>query len=76
MLINWNKCRIEREIGLDPSIERIVSANPKATMEEFVDWKGEILQEVDNKIICLKHRIKVHKRNPVLKQDAVIEYLN
>ena len=45
-------------------------------MEEFVDWRRKILQEVGNKIISLKHRIKVHKTNPVLKQDAVIEYLN
>ena len=42
----------------------------------FVEWKRNILQEVDNKIISLKHRIKVHKINPVLKQDTVIEYLN
>ena len=45
-------------------------------MEEFVDWKRKILQEVDNKIISLRHWIKVHKTNPVLKQDAVFEYLN
>ena len=64
------------EIGLDSSIEKIVSINPKVTMEEFVDWKRKIFQEVDNKIISLKHRIKVHKTSPVLKQDAVIEYLN
>ena len=43
------------EIGLDSSIEKIVSINPKVTMEEFVDWKRKILQEVDNKIISLKH---------------------
>ena len=36
----------------------------------------KIFQEVDNQIISLKHRIKVHKTNPVLKQDAVIEYLH
>ena len=35
----------------------------------------KILQ-VDNKIPYLKHRMKVRKTNPVLKQDAVIEYLN
>ena len=45
-------------------------------MEDFVDWKRKILQEVDNKIISVKHRIKAHETNPVLKQDAVIEYLN
>ena len=45
-------------------------------MEEFVEWKRKILQEVKNNIISLKHQIKVHKTNPVLKQDAVIEYLN
>ena len=45
-------------------------------MEEFVDWKRKILQEVDNKMIFPKHRIKAHKANPVLKQNEVIEYLN
>ena len=64
-----------RQIGLDSSIKRIVSINPKVTTEEFVEWKSKILQEVDNKIISLKHRIKVHKTNPVLIQDTVIEYL-
>ena len=48
----------------------------QVTMKEFVDWKRKILQEIDNKIIFLKHRIKVHKTNNVLKQDTVIEYLN
>ena len=45
-------------------------------MEEFVDWKKKILQEVDNKFVSLKHQIKVHKTSSVLKQNAVIEYLN
>ena len=45
-------------------------------MEEFVEWKRKILLEVNSKIISLKHRIKVYKANFVLKQDAVIEYLN
>ena len=49
--INWNKCKRKIEIGLDSSKERIVSTNPKVTMEEFVDWKRKVLQEVDNKII-------------------------
>ena len=35
----------------------------------------KILQEVDNKIISLKYRIKFHKTNPGSKRDAVIEYL-
>ena len=34
------------------------------------------LQEGYNKIISLKHWIKVHQRSPVLKQDTVIEFLN
>ena len=72
MSTNWNKCKGEIEIGLDSSMERIISTNPKVTMEEFVDWKRKILQEVDNKIISFKHRIKVHKTNPVLKQETVI----
>ena len=65
MSINWNKFKRKIEIGLDSSID-IVSANPKITTEEFAEWKRKILQEVDNKIISLKHRIKVHKKNPVL----------
>ena len=76
MSTNWSKCKREIEIDLDSSKERIVSTNPKITMEEFVNWKRKIPQEVDNKIISLKHQIKVHKTNPVLKQDAVIEHLN
>ena len=76
MSINWNKCKKEIEIGLDSSIERIISTNPQVTTEEFVEWERMILQEIYNKIISLKLRIKVHKTNPVLKQDAVIEYLN
>ena len=45
-------------------------------MKEFVDSKTKILQEIDNKIVSLKHRTKVYKTNPLLKLDAVIEYLN
>ena len=51
-------------------------SKPQSYDGRVVEWKRKILQEVDNKIISLKHRIKVHKRNPVLKQDAIIEYLN
>ena len=76
MSINWNKCKRDIEIGLYSSIEQIVLANPKITTEEFVEWKRKILLEVDSKIISPKHQIKVYKANPVLKQDAVIEYLN
>ena len=69
MSINWSKCKRETEIGLDSSIERIISTNPKVTPKEFAEWKGKILQEVDNKIISLKDRIKVPKTNSVLKQE-------
>ena len=70
--INWNKCEREIEIGLYSSKEPMISTNPKVTTEEFIGRKRKILQEVDNKIFSLK----VHKTNPVLKQDKVIEYLN
>ena len=43
MSVNWNKCKREIEIGLDSSIERIVSTNSKVTTEEFVEWKRKIL---------------------------------
>ena len=65
MSINWNKRKREIEIGLDSSIERIVSANLKVTTEEFLERKIKILQEVDNKIISLKYRTKVYKTNPL-----------
>ena len=64
------------EIGLDSIIERLVSTNPKVMMEKFVDWKRKILQEVDNKVISLKYQKKARKTKPLLKYDAVIEYLN
>ena len=35
-----------------------------------------ILQEIDKKIISLNYQVKVHKTNPVWKQEAVIKYLN
>ena len=54
----------------------MITTNSKITTEEFVKWKIKIPQEVGNKIISLKYRIKVHNTNSVLKQDAVIEYLN
>ena len=65
MSINRNKREID--IGLDSVIERIISTNSKVTTEEFVEWKRKILQEVDNKIISLKRRIKFHKTHSVLK---------
>ena len=76
MSINWNKCKREIEIELDLSITWIIPRNSKVTMEEFVKQKRSILQEVDNKIISIRHQIKVHKTNPALKQDTVIEYSN
>ena len=48
----------------------------KITTKKLAEWKRKILQEVENKIISLKHRIKNHETNPVSKQDAVIEYLH
>ena len=65
MSINCNKRKREIEIGLDSSIERIVSANLKVTTEEFLERKIKILQEVDNKIISLKYGTKVYKTNPL-----------
>ena len=49
--------------------------NPNVTTQEFVGWKRKILQQVENKIISLKHPIKADETNPVSKQDIVIEYL-
>ena len=34
------------DIGLGSIIEWILSANPKVTTEEFIEWKRKILQEV------------------------------
>ena len=60
MSINWNKCKREINIGLDSSIEQVVSAKQKVTAEEFVEWERKVPQDVENKIISLKHQIKVH----------------
>ena len=38
--------------------------------------KKEDSPKIGNKIISLKHRIKVHKASPALKHDAVIEHLH
>ena len=53
----------------------MISTNSKVKKEEFVERKRKILQDVD-KITPLKHWIKVHNTNPMLKQDVVIEHLN
>ena len=45
MSINWNKCKREIEIGLNSSMERIGSTNPKVSIEEFVEWERKILQD-------------------------------
>ena len=55
MSINWNERKSEIETGLYSRLERIISTNPKATTEEFIEWKRKILQKVDNKIISLKY---------------------
>ena len=55
MPVNWNECKRKIEISLDSSIEQIVSTNPKITTEDFAKWKRKILEDVDNKIISLKH---------------------
>ena len=55
MPVNWNECKRKVEISLDSSIEQIVSTNPKITTEDFAKWKRKILEDVDNKIISLKH---------------------
>ena len=41
MSINWNKCNREIEIGLESSIERIISMNPKVKMGQFVEWTNK-----------------------------------
>ena len=51
--INWNKYITKIEIGLDSSIERIVSTNSKVTMEEFVDWKRRISKKLTIKLLLL-----------------------
>ena len=35
-----------------------------------------LIEKIYDKLISLKHGINIHKKNSVLKQDAVIEYLH
>ena len=53
MTINWNKCKREIDIALDSSIERVVSTNPKVTMEKFVDWKKKFFKNLTIKKIYI-----------------------
>ena len=53
MSVNWNKCKREIEIGLDSSTERVVSTNPKVTMEKFVDWKKNFSKKLTTKSYLL-----------------------
>ena len=54
--IKLNKCKRETEISLDSSIKQIISVIPKVTMEEFVEWKIKILQELDSKIFFCQQK--------------------
>ena len=51
------------EIGLTQAQISIISTHSKVTTEEFAEYERKVLQEVDNKIISLKDRMKVHKTN-------------
>ena len=39
--ITWNICNREIEIGLESSIERIISINPNVNMGQFVEWTNK-----------------------------------
>ena len=51
------------EIGLTQAQISIISTHSKVRTEEFAEYERKVLQEVDNKIISLKDRMKVHKTN-------------
>ena len=63
MLINSNNWKREMEIGLTQAQISMISTHSKVTTEEFAEYERKVLQEVDNKIISLKDRMKVHKTN-------------
>ena len=85
MIVNNNKNFVAENHGhvltgklrikTNSKLRKLVSKS-KITTKKLAEWKRKILQEVENKIISLKHRIKNHKTNPVSKQDEVIEYLH
>ena len=69
---NWNQCKKEIEIGLDSSIQQIISASPKVTTKEFVEW------ERFSKKLTVKSFFYDNKQKFIGQtlQDALIEYLN
>lgn len=72
--INWNKCKEVITNGLD-SFMYTTSAKINDNYENFVPWRNEVLQQVDNKITSLKRKIKYRKASSVLERPDVIDDL-
>ena len=73
--INWHKSKDEIVKGIDVCMTKMVSPQKNITLEDLQLWKTKIIQKLDEKITSLRERIKLHKTNPVLRQEEVVEYL-
>ena len=73
--INWKKCKANIRIGLENVISGKLSSGNDVSENSLTAWKTSILQRIDEKINILKTKVKPSKTNPILKQPAVINYL-
>ena len=48
MSVNWNKCKAEIEIGLDSSVERIVSKRITSKNTESNDGRVSLIEKKDS----------------------------
>ena len=63
MSINWNKFKRKIEIGLDSSIERIVSTNPKVTMDSLLNVKERFSKKLTTRSFLLNDESKFIRQN-------------
>ena len=74
-IINWKKCRLKVEEGIEECAMKFVAAGKDVAERDVLPWKNEILRKVDEKITSLKRKIKPQRCNQILKRPDVITCL-
>ena len=72
--LNFNKCKLSIIDSLDETIDKL-SEKYKLNSNLFVNWKNKILDKVDTRINKLRNKITPQPTRPVLKDPAVLNYL-
>ena len=73
--LNFHKASVEIMTSINNCIENIVSKT-SLSKNSFKDWKDKFQNLLQDKIKYLSSKIKPQKTNPILKDPAVLEYLN